>query len=1322
MKFFVVLCLLCVVSLVQAQQFMFRPMSVTEKMPINSIFNVYQDWNGFMWLATANGIVRYDGYDVQIMRNDYHQPTLLSSNDIRLFAEDCKHIWVGTSHGVTLIDKQTFKTSLVEDESLATASVIDIINDGKGNMWILSAHNVYRCNENAELIATYPFEQTINRFHLDRGGVIWLLSANGLLLRYNERDDKFSRFVELKGCNLYQMTQDKQGVFWIATWGNGIWKFDPLASTKEEMFERQNILNPVRNLPETVFYDVVQDDTHGFIWALSHFGLYVMRINEQGMLEEVNCDTYNSKNFPIDFYKTYSRVAKDCKGNLWLAAYDQGYIVSFEYDNVENYILNDMQQHVGLDANVIYLNKDSKGVIWYNQARYGLCLYDEKRRRSVYDVRDGGVLYSYDFVDVDPSKFGDAVWLAGRSQYSTKVLKMTQNNMKVSVLEEYDIRDVVSVGSLSCLAEDYEGNIWIGTNDKLLYKGADDRKLTNPDLSISNVVGLSADSLGRVYACSKREVYEIRKDDRPYVRHQFTDEELGLDDNEEIVCFCTNHSGQVWFSTSLGLVYLLNTETGSVSKHTELYGLNGDVVLNMLMDNHRLWIVCHKYVVCYDLAEQKNTFYSVSDENISISSIRYGAAFIDKTGDLYVGGHKGFFRICVNQQMRCNNAVLDRVCISDVKSDGKSVLFSTTNEEESSVSEILLKPEARNIEIHFSSFPYLSHRYAKYAYMMEGVDEDWIYVENGVHTAFYNRLDKGTYTFKVKATDSYGKWMSDYQQLSIVSLPAWYETYWAYAVYVVLILAVVYLIFYFYTKHIEQKNMVKFQEELTQVKLNYFTGISHELFSPLATIACVTDVLEQEKSCQDGQITILRSNVNRLKRLLQQILDFRKVESGKMSLLVENGDVTDRVHSIIASNFSPLAHKKHINLSAKVEDGVWGYVDFDKLDKVLINLLSNAIKYTPEHKSVVLSMYVVYRNNSRILTISIKDEGIGIDPKDVNNIFTKFYNNKSHQFESNGIGLSLCKDLITIHHGTVSVESELNVGSVFTIELPIDKEAYDENEVFTSSEVQKEAEGAMGEVEEVSHLLFVDDNPELRILMKKLFAKKYNITAVSDGHEGLDVLKQQHVDLIVCDVMMPGMNGVEFCSILKQNSHTSHIPIIMLTAKAEAEAQIECYQVGAESFVAKPFDINILKARIENLLHSSKVRQKNFQKRFDVDLSELEYQVFDEDFLKSAIECVESHIQESEFGIEQMAKELNMSRSTLSRKLKVLTGLTPLDFVRNIKLKYACRLLKNKTVSISDVAYHLGFSSPKYFTKCFKKELGVTPSEFQGKEESEVEE
>lgn len=1308
-------CLFCLFFsfTLSAQQMIVSPMPFQDKLAVNSIFNLYQDSQGFIWVGTAYGLERYDGYDIRSFINNYKNPHKLTHNDIRCFAEDDEYLWIGTLRGINLLNKTTYQITPFPDPTLQEKDIKDLFCDWKGNIWVAAEKSLYRCDAQQGIVKEYPLKNEASSFFEDRDGNLWFLTWNGDIMKYDRPNDSFTTYAHKENSNPYRMTQDNQGRYWIATWGSGIWRFDPDSPNEEGMFHRQSIINPIRHFPEQVFYDIVQDDAYGYIWALSHFRLYVFRINEQDELEEVDIHTLKDINQPIDQYKTYSRVIKDNTGNLWLGAYDQGYTISFEKTEILNYTMENMREKLGLDANILYFNKDSKGTIWCDQSRYGLCLFDERTGKTTYG-NNPNALYSVVVTSIVPSQKEDAVWLGGRNDLSTKVWKMKQDQMRISILNQFDLKNVTaSPGNITQLVEDNYGNIWVGTTTRLFFKSAGSNAFIALPFDISQIADMHKDGKGNIWICCPKDIYQMTYEGKPMLLKHYTEKDMPV--HEGAIKKISADNQVVWFSTSLGQVFRLDMKEQNITEQTEACGLKGDNILEILSHGEKMWVVCDKYIICHNWVQNENTTYSVNDANIFVSSFRHSAAFVDKEGNLYAGGHNGFIKILPDRQDAKRNRTV-RVLVTDIKSDDRSVLFNPAGREVgNSVHQVTLLPDARNIEITFSALSYTSGRRIKYAYQLEGVDNKWTYIENGKHSAFYNRLGKGEYTFRIKATDAYGNWMKDEQQLTIHRLPAWNETWYAHLLYAFFIVLLVYLLFRIYTKRMARKNNLKLQEELTQVKLNYFTNVSHELLTPLTIISCVADDLEENKESSERQVEILRTNTNRLNRLLHQVLDFRKVESGKMRLNVSESDISSFVADVVVSNFQPLAHKKEISLTTQIIEGIRGYLDMDKLDNILFNLLSNAIKYTPSHKKISVDMYVVHKEDSRYLILKVEDEGIGIAEKEIKQIFTKFYNNRNNSgYKSNGIGLSLTKELIALHHGTIAVSSEVGKGSLFTVEIPIDKEAYNEQEIVdVSSEFIQEEKPVVSQQDDKPCILFIDDNKDLRELIYRIFNKRYHMLIAGNGMDGLELLKNNTVDIIICDVVMPQMDGLEFCRHVKRDLQTNHIPIIMLTAKNAPDDQIECYKAGAESYIAKPFEMKILQARITNLLEARELSWKSFRSRMEINFSNLNYRNPDEAFLNDAIQCVERHIQEPDFDTVQMAVELNMSRSTLSRKCKIITGCTPLEFIRNIKLKYACTLLKSKTANISEVAYATGFTYPKYFSKCFKEEFGMTPKEYQ---------
>ena len=678
-----------------------------------------------------------------------------------------------------------------------------------------------------------------------------------------------------------------------------------------------------------------------------------------------------------------------------------------------------------------------------------------------------------------------------------------------------------------------------------------------------------------------------------------------------------------------------------------------------------------------------------------------------------------------------------RTMVTDVKIDGVSSLLEKDNQRFNLRSQtISFDAGDKNIEIDFSSLNYAFPDKIKYAYKMEGVDDDWVYVRGDRQFAFYNQLPKGKRTFYLKTTDTNGLWSNYIAEIQVSKEPAFYETWWAYMFYVVLVILSLYLFYRRMKRRLQLRHELKIaqidrekSEELVQTKLRYFTNISHDLLTPLTIITCLIDDAEMTNGSRISQLSMIRSNVNKLRRLLQQILDFRKVESGNMKLSVSKSDIVSFIDDVCKVNFAPLIRKKSQTFTFSTEDKhLIAYFDRDKIDKIVSNLLSNACKYTSEGGEIKLIMKSYQNAEHTHLRIQVVDTGEGIAPDDLENIFERFYTaNKGDESESNGIGLSLTKDLVELHHGTIEVESELTKGSTFTVDFPIDKDSYQENELITGETSVNDKKAAMifehedldesGVVEDAqtndNHLLLVEDNEELLYLMEKILSRQYHVLVAKNGLEALDIIKDNEIDIIISDVMMPEMDGLELCRNIKSNLETSHIPVILLTAKNTAEDRIECYNAGADGYISKPFELKILEARINNFIIHKKSKQEEFRTNVEVDIDSLETSSIDKDFLDKVVSVIKSNMAEGDFDVVQLADALAVSKSSLYRKMKIATGLSPIEFIRNIRLKHGSQLLKNKSMSIAEVAYECGFSNPKYFATCFKEDFGVTPKEYQ---------
>ena len=931
------------------------------------------------------------------------------------------------------------------------------------------------------------------------------------------------------------------------------------------------------------------------------------------------------------------------------------------------------------------------------------------------------------------------IWLG--SEYYPEIYRVKKEKDRIELLGTLNLSNYAdNPGFPRIFYEDSKHNLWVVTTKGILVKPEKEKNLQDTKFPSMDITGIGEGKDGTLWIGTRKQgVYNA------IVSSNLTFEKKGLKNlttqtdklvSDNIGAICIDDNGLVWMGSLDGDVFTYDPRTKKVENLSNMFDMLEEGIFNIITDQlGHIWISTNKRVIEYDPKNGGIMDYSTMDD-VMVNSFMPNSYLKTRSGKILYGGNKGISVFTPYEHLSDNPRRI-RAMVADVKIDGVSSLLEKDNQRFNLRSQtISFDAGDKNIEIDFSSLNYAFPDKIKYAYKMEGVDDDWVYVRGDRQFAFYNQLPKGKRTFYLKTTDTNGLWSNYIAEIQVSKEPAFYETWWAYMFYVVLVILSLYLFFRRMKRRLQLRHELRIaqidrekSEELVQTKLRYFTNISHDLLTPLTIITCLIDDAEMTNGSRISQLSMIRSNVNKLRRLLQQILDFRKVESGNMKLSVSKSDIVSFIDDVCKVNFAPLIRKKSQTFIFSTEDKhLIAYFDRDKIDKIVSNLLSNACKYTSEGGEIKLIMKSYQEAEHTHLRIQVVDTGEGIAPGDLENIFKRFYTaHKGDESESNGIGLSLTKDLVELHHGTIEVESELTKGSTFTIYFPIDKDSYQENELITGETPVNDKKAAMifehedlekpGVVEDVqvndNHLLLVEDNEELLYLMEKILSRQYHVLVAKNGLEALDIIKDNEIDIIISDVMMPEMDGLELCRNIKSNLETSHIPVILLTAKNTAEDRIECYNAGADGYISKPFELKILEARINNFIIYKKSKQEEFRTNVEVDIDSLETSSIDKDFLDKVVSVIESNMVKGDFDVVQLADALAVSKSTLYRKMKIATGLSPIEFIRNIRLKYGSQLLKNKSMSIAEVAYECGFSNPKYFATCFKEDFGVTPKEYQ---------
>ncbi len=1324
---------------IDAQQDIFvKQFPLVSQLPSNTVKRIFQDSDGYMWFGTSDGLCRYDGYRIITFRSNTGNPELLADNEITCLTEDQNNnIWIGTKRGISILSKKDYRISSLDIEYIRGSETHYIRVTRDGTIWVGAGNYIFCFNPDLSLKVRYDSsalpDASTHCIYEDADGNIWVCKWGSGLYRYDKKTDSFIKYPKIgDNDNPFIIFQDNRKQFWICTWGGGLFLFDP-DKTDANMYTSIETDKKERKTREDTFFSIVQDGKKNYMWAMSFSGLSAFEYTKDGSLKEVDVSGLFR-----NFNNIFSEIIRDNNGNLWIGTFSEGIInIDFDKSAVRNINLSEIKRLTGITPNVTGIYKDKDGVIWFNQNRWGMGLYypAENKIRLREELPTNAQFSNFSYVS-DFRSLPDEIWL--NPQTSPLIYSLTKTNNDIKINYRVDLSAIrANAGNVLKFHEDRDNNIWIVTASGVFVKPYN-KDIIPLTFSIENITDITEDEKGNIWVSSNSGgFYKLPPagnfEESKIVR--YTNENSALKSNK-ITALCTDAKGKLWIGTKEGYVLIYDVEANEFSDISRSFRRVDEGILNILRDQFgHIWVSTNKRLTEFNPANKASRDYSVID-GISVNSFLPNSYYLDKAGNLLFGGNGGITEFFPSRKLS-QDAQNSITFITDIKINNQSLLSDKSGHKLDMMSrDLIFEPDDKNIEIDFSSLNYSFPTKVRYAYKMEGVDDDWVYTDYNRQFAFYNQLAKGEYSFLVKSTDENGLWSNEIVKLKIYKKPAFYETWWAYSLYFILLLLSIYYIYSRAKNRIRMRNDLRIaqiekdkSEELTQTKLRYFTNISHDFLTPLTIISCLIDDVETTIKGRLGQFDLMRSNINRLRRLLQQVLDFRKVESGNMKLKIAEDDIVKFVRDVCYVHFLPLMKKKNLELNFRAEDeSIQAYFDADKIDKIIFNLLSNAYKYTPAGGFIEVTLMKHDEGEHSRLTIKVEDTGIGISLDDQKDIFTRFYTNKmTDASETNGIGLSLTKDLVELHRGTIEVDSTVGKGTLFTIDIPIDKGSYSELDMDNSSSViiYERAVDIMSldpvnidniqpdREREDTTILLVEDNAELQSLMENILSKHFHIETSGNGVEALSLITEKDIDIIISDVMMPEMDGIELCKTLKSNVETSHIPVILLTAKSSIEDRIECYNAGADGYISKPFELKLLEARINNFMQSKREKQRDFKTNFEINISALEHPSIDEQFLKGAIEIIEEHLSEPEFDVVGLAKKMNMSKSTLYRKIKTLTDLSPGDFIRNIKLKQACGMLKDNAISISEVAYLVGFSDPKYFSTCFKNEFGVTPSEYK---------
>ncbi len=1344
--YFTILALLFFPTVLQAvtESLRFERFQHNERLPSNSVNRLYHDKEGFMWFGTRDGLCRFDGYDIKLFRSSVMTPGKLANNEIQYIAEDNRNrIWVGTIEGINIIDKRNFSIKTLDNPFINKERINAILQDRKGNMWIATTNFGVICmNPETEEFIRYstendsPLRLNSNAptyIYEDSEGKIWLTFWNSGLAVIDTEKNTVIHAPPMGGKNNpFRFFQDHEGLYWACSWGDGIFRVKTNGNSIH--FENIPISPKSEKTVNEIVYSITQDN-QGRIWLVTFTGLDILTKDVDGSYIVTDAKPL----FNSDDSQLFHSIIKDRRDNLWLGSVGEGvFQMDFNKLPIRNYPLKEIQRY-NAQSYVTRFAETNNGELFVVINRVGLFHFDIKTE-TVTRPSDPVLRNIRTISTIMNHKHSAEIWLANEGD---KVLHIFRHAGRENlVFKESLYLPEVSIStenSITAMYEDNAGNVWIGANNGLFVKspGQNIRTITEELRFINDI---KVDIQGRVWVgTDKSGLFYLTSDSRQNSGYSINRVELIVKNHESLSVqsiLCRNN-GDVYIATKEGGLYHFDRYRNTAEELSSVYGISEEGFLEIIEDNFgNIWLTTLKRIIRYNPETHASIYYSTSD-GILVSAFFKNAIIKLKSGDILFGGNNGICGFSPEIQRVSEGSSTTNVRITDIFVQNRSLFdlagYNYFNPDRRTLK---LQHNQSNISIEFSALDYSSASKIQYAYRLSGIDKDWNYVGNTRRFVNYTSLAPGSYTFQIKASDENGVWSDRIKSLRITVQPPLYLSWWAYLIYMAVIVIVLYFISNTVANRIRLRNELKIShiekektEELTQIKLRYFTNISHELLTPLTIIMLQIESLQKKITDQSVQFDVIRENVLRLKRLIKQILVFRKTETGNMKLRVINSDIVAFIKNICQSSFNPQVEEKGINFSVDIQyESYMAYFDPDKLDKIIYNILSNAFKFTPKGGSIALKMSFVPRGNDIVLRLSVSDTGIGIPEQDIPHIFKRFYiSSSADQSQSHGIGLSLTNDLLEIHHGKIEVVSQVGEGSVFTIEIPVSESAYTEDEKHASEDNDFEIADSItlkanideedNEIQELDNeiqfsILVVEDNKGLNKLISENFSEKYQVYNAENGLQALQIIKDHDIDLIISDVMMPEMDGLTFCKIIKNDLSTSHIAVLMLTAKNSAEDRIECYNAGADAFIAKPFELGVLNARVKNLISKIKQKAEKFQHGHDINISSMEYNSIDEVFLKSAVTKVEEKLADEGFDFDQFAIDMSTSKSTLHRKLKSLTGLSPGEFIRNIRMKHAVQMLSNNIGNISEIAYAVGFNDPKYFSRCFKSEFGMTPKDW----------
>lgn len=1306
----------------------FRNISIDSGLSDNLVLAIEKDKYGFVWIGTSEGLNRYDGYHFDVYRNYPDDSTSLSSSFINALYRDSEgRLWVGTERGLNIYNDKTD-----------------------------SFEKFRAVNDSLNLLTTWRI-RSIHEFR----GTMYLGSLEGLICL--DRETGYMNFFKLTseqgnkmGNEIVCMTNDSHGMLWIGTY-DGLYRFNPRDNSFERYDARRREKGDIANNLINALY--ISEKNPELLYIGGPCGLMVydvrepgrevfsLRASDGGVDDEIkNISGYNDETIilgtdnGLTLYNTRTGRYKTFYSSL----YDE---TSLPSNHIKTSLLD-----------------DDNRIIWFGTEKGLACLdLNTKRFEFTRLTTDGDARFRQRFIAYDLDVWKGDIWLSSREGVRKIGADRSERN--------YTLSDGLQHRICKSLFRDSGGTLWVGTNNGLnWYDERADRFRTvrtdrNCRMPLKYIYSITEDADRDIVTNISSGLLFItpQRDAGGRIRHlafkSISISDLIQSDNCDIGYIEADRRGGVWFSATMDGLFHYDKHSGRIRNFRTVAGDPSSLISNRVYSIHadrddniwvgtdlglccylaekdrfvrfddidlqqsirmitsdlkgRIWVATNTKLIMYDPRSREKIVCDLHAD-LGLDEIMYNSACLTPDGSIWFGGNGGFvhFRpdeITIsrakaplvihslylwNDKVRPGRPCHGRVILSD------DILQTR---------DLVLEHDENSIGFGFSLLNYSSTG-NKYMYMLEGYDPEFRMVDDTRKSAYYTNLSPGSYVFRVKACNADNIWSDDEPALHLTIRQPLYCRWWAWCLYVVLAGGVAWLVVNFFRTRMRLSNELKIEklerlklEELNATKMRFFTDVSHDFKTPLALILGPLESLiaSVRDTGQLAQLRILQSNANVLLRLINQIMDVRRIETGKVRLDLKRGDIVLFARRVFDS-FGLLAQSNHIRykFAASVPQLQMDF-DSDKVEKILYNLISNAFKFTPRGGRISLSLEPESSAGREFVVFRVEDSGPGIAESEQGHVFERFWQSENRpSLEGNGlgIGLTIVKDFVELHGGEVSMESPRSGGCLFTFTLPVDT-----GTVIDGCETEQS-----GDI----RVLVVEDNKDMQEFIRMILKDRYRIYTACDGLEGYARVKSVNPDIVISDIMMPGMDGYALCRKIKSEMFTSHVPVILLTARDDEQSREEAYRAMADGYICKPFSVKTLKAKVEMLLE----QRRRLQEKYRIDLlsnpAEVKVESDNDRFMHAIVTAIEENLDNSEFGIRELCEATKWSHQQIYRKVRALTGESINEFIRTVRLKRAAQLLAEKGCRVSEVMYTVGFNSHSYFTKCFKEKYGMSPREY----------